>query len=104
MQPSLAQAVDHACHADRVRNGRMRECATRWIGRIVAGLPMYVIHRLGTLVVRSEVRVGDRPRRRVAVDMAGAREVLLAQAVEHATPEFGVSADTVMYVRIEVPS
>ena len=71
------------------------------LGRVLAGVAVHLVEPLGLRVVRLEVVVGQRPRRRDAVDVLELAEVLRAQAVQRRAVQLGGAADEVVDLRLE---
>jgi hypothetical protein len=85
-----------------VRHGRERvRRARRPLGRVLAADAVNLVELLGLRVVRLELVVGDRPRRRDAVVMAELAEVLRPQPVQRGPVELRRSADEVVHLRVE---
>ncbi len=102
MQAESLQLVNDVRHAGRVGNGLVRKRPARHFRRIDAVLSAHVVQALGPPVERLERLVVDRPRRGDAVDVLDRLEVFAPEAVEHAAPELGVPADTVVRVRLKL--
>ena len=93
-----AQLLDPRLVADRrVRVGR--RC--RRVGRVGAPLAVHLVELLGPGVPGLEVGVGERPRRRDAVDVLDRAEVPLAHAEQDRPVDLGVAADVVVLLRGE---
>ena len=101
-QPVRRQVVVQLLDARLVLHGRepVRRARPR-LGRIDAALAVDLIEVLGLRVVRLELVVADRPRRRDAAVVANLAEVLLAQPEQRGAVELGVAADVVVGVRME---
>src|SRR4030095_3445659 len=67
-----------------------------------AMLAMHWIETLSAVVVRRQILVADRPRRRHAIDVRDFVKVLAAKAVPHAAPELSVAADAIVRIRREL--
>src|ERR1043165_6729431 len=102
MQSKLPQLTDNLLHHRGMRHRLVRKRAAPNFSRIDALLAAHVIELLGAVVVRLQRLVGDWPARRDAVDVLDLFEVFAPQPVEHASPELGIAADTVMRVRTEL--
>ena len=79
----------------RIRRARRR------LGRILAAGAVHVVHLLGLRVVRLELVVTDRPRRRDAVLMLPLAEIFLAKPVERGAVHLRRPADKVMDARLK---
>ena len=99
------QIVGQLLDARLVGNRRARiGSAGGRLGRIPAAQPVHVIHLLGPRVIRLQLVVGDRPRRRDAVVMAQLAEILLAQPIERRAEHLGRAADEIVHLRLERPA
>jgi hypothetical protein len=86
MVAGALQVVEQLLDARLVRDRRMRVGFARpRLGRILAAQAMDVEQLLGSLVMRLELVVADRPGRSEAVLMTDLAEVLLAEAEQHRT-------------------
>src|SRR4051812_6450881 len=103
MEPLRPKLADQHRHPGRVRNRAVRVGTTSRFGRIDAGFAAHLIETLGALVVRLQGLVIDRPGWREPIDLLDGAEVLAAQAIEHAAPEFRVTTNAVVGVRREFP-
>src|SRR5262249_28317964 len=102
LQSEAFEIVAQLLDARLVTDGRMWiRAAGLWFGRIFAPLAVHVIEALGFEVVRLEVVIGDRPRRRDSTKVADFAEIFLAQTKESRAVEFRVPADVVIRVRME---
>ena len=94
----VVQLLDARLVADRgIRIGR----AGRRLGRVDAALAVHLIEALGLGVVRLELVVADRPRRRDAAVMPQLAEVLSPQPEQRRAVELRVAADVVVGVRMQ---
>ena len=101
-QPVGGQVVVQLLDPWLVLHGRERVRRARpWLGRIDAALAVHLIQMLGLRVVRFEVVVADRPRRRDPAVVNDFPEVLLAQPEQCRAVELGVAADVVVGVGME---
>ena len=73
----------------------------RRLGRILAARAVHLVQLLGLRVVRLQLVVRDRPRRRDPVVMVQLAEVLLAESVERRAVELRRAADEVVDLRLE---
>ena len=98
----LDEVVVQLLDARLVRNGRVRERpGGRSLGGILAALAMDEVQPLCLGVIRLEVVIGQRPRRRDARVVANPVEVALTQTEEDRAVELRVAADEVLLVRAE---
>src|SRR5436190_21548423 len=84
-----------------MRDRRMRERpgAGRF-GGVLPGLPVYQIQALGLRVVRLQILVRDRPRRRDAPVVTHLLKVALAKPEQNRPVKLGVPSDEVLLVRL----
>src|SRR5712691_12651451 len=92
----LLQARLVAHRGMRIRAPRGR------FGRILTTLAMHLVLMLGLHVIRLQVIVRDRPRRRYAAMMVDLAEVLLAQPEEGGAVELGVAANIIVGVGVKI--
>ena len=94
----VGELLDARLVADRgegVGRGRRR------LGRVLPARAMDLVALLGERVVRLQLVVGDRPRRRDPVVVGQLAEVLRAQPVQRRSVELGRPADAVVDLRLE---
>ena len=65
---------------------------------------MDVVHLLGLGIIRLEVRVADRPRRRDAVIVLDLAKIFFPQPVERRPEQFCRAADEIMHLRLKRPA
>src|SRR6516165_10074192 len=98
----LLEVLGELLDARLVGHRRIREPArARRFCRVLAGLPVDQVELLGLGVVRLEIRIGDRPRRRYAPIVLDLLEVALAQPEQDRPKELRVATDEVLLVRLE---
>src|SRR5207247_1595234 len=101
------QALPFKIVAECLNSRLMSDCgmwvgtARRGFGGILAALSVHVIQPFGLQVVRFQVVVGNRPRRRNSSKMLDLTEILSAQTEQGRAVEFGISAHVVIRVRME---
>ena len=101
-QPVRRQVVVQLLDARLVLHGREPVRRARpGLGRIDAALAVHLIQVFGLRVVRLELVVADRPRRRHAAVVTNLAEVLFAKPEQRRAVELGVAADVVVRVRVE---
>ena len=102
-QPLAREVVGERLDPRLVAHDRMRvRRAGRWIRRVHAPLAVDLIETLGARVVRLEVLVGDRPRRRHAGGVLELAEVLAAHPEQGGAVELRVAPHPVVGVRMQV--
>ena len=102
-RPSAAKSSRELLNARLVAHRRMRiRRARRRLGRVFAALAVDMIQMLGLRVVRLQIVIGDRPRRRNAAVMPELAEVFLAQTKQRRAVELRIAADVVVRVRMQL--
>jgi len=102
MVAGLRERVGELLDARLVRDRRMRVRPTGGrLGRVLAAGAVHLVELLRLRVVRLELVVGDRPRRRQPVVVPQLAEVLLAQAIQRRPVQLRGSADEVVDLRLE---
>src|SRR5258707_10852072 len=89
-------------------NSRLMTDRRMWIGTarrgfrgIFAALAVHVIQPFGLQVVRLQVVIGNRPRRRSPSKMLDLTKIFSAQTEQRRAVEFGISANVVIRMRTE---
>src|SRR5262245_30328656 len=101
----LAQSRRKLFDVRLVPQGRIREgAAAPGLGRVLAGRTVHAVHLLGLGVVRLEVFVAERPRRRDPLEVLYRGEILLTEPGQARPVDLGVSADDVVDSRREAAS
>src|SRR5919199_2562632 len=96
------QAVVDFLHTRLVAHRRPRvRIVAGWLGRIGSALAVHDVQLLGPGVVRRQVLVADRPRRRDPVVVLDLLEIALAEAEQNRTVDLGVATHVVVGVRPE---
>ena len=94
----VAELLDARLVAHR---GEPVRAARRRLGRVHAALAVHLVEMLGARVVRLQVLVADRPRRRDPAVVAELAEVLAAEPEQRRAVELGVAAHEVVLAGLE---